>query len=39
MLSVKELQYDNKQASQCLNRVQKAIKDVYGDKVPEVKKN
>ena len=36
MLSVKELQYDNKQASQCLNRVQKAIKDIYGDKVPEV---
>lgn len=39
MLSVKELQFDNKQASQCLNRVQKAIKDIYGDKVPEVQKN
>lgn len=39
MLTVKELQFDNKQASQCLNRVQKAIKDIYGSKVPEVKKN
>lgn len=39
MLSVKELQFDNKQASQCLNRVQKAIKDIYGNNVPEVKKN
>lgn len=39
MHSVKELQYDNKQASQCLNRVNKAIKDIYGDKIPEVKKN
>lgn len=39
MLSVKELQYDNKQASQCLHRVQKAIKDVYGGNVPEAKKN
>ena len=39
MLSVKELQFDNKQASQCLNRAQKAIKDIYGDKVPEVQKN
>jgi tetratricopeptide (TPR) repeat protein len=39
MLSVKELNYDNKQASQCLNRVQKAIKDIYGNKVPEVQKN
>jgi len=39
MLSVKELQFDNKQASQCLNRAQKAIKDIYGDKVPKVQKN
>lgn len=39
MLSVKEIQSDNKHASQCLNRCQKAIKDIYGDKVPEVKKN
>jgi len=39
MLSVKELQFDNKQASQCLHRAQKAIKDIYGDKVPEVQKN
>lgn len=39
MLTVKEIQSDNKHASQCLNRCQKAIKDIYGDKVPEVKKN
>ena len=39
MLSVKELQFDNKQASDCLNRVNKAIKDIYGKDVPEVKKN
>jgi hypothetical protein len=29
----------NKQASEILNRCNKAIKDIYGDKVPEVKKN
>lgn len=39
MLTVKQLQADNKQASQCLHRVNKAIKDVYGDKIPEQKKN
>ena len=39
MLSVKQIQADNKQASQCLHRCQKAIKDIYGDKVPDVKKN
>lgn len=39
MLSVKQLQHDNKQASQCLNRVNKAIQQVYGDQVPEVQKN
>lgn len=39
MLSVKEIQYDNKQASQCLSRCQKAIKDIYGDKVPQSTKN
>lgn len=39
MLSVKEIQSDNKHASQCLNRCQKAIKDIFGDKAPEVKKN
>ena len=39
MLSVKQLQADNKQASQCLTRCNKAIKDLYGDKVPAVAKN
>ena len=39
MLTAKEIQFDNKAASQCLNRCQKIIKDIYGDKVPEVKKN
>ena len=39
MLSVKQLDALNKQASQCLNRCNNAIKDLYGDKVPEVKKN
>ena len=39
MISVKELQFDNKQASQCINRCNKAIKDIYGDNVPDVKKN
>lgn len=39
MLSVKQLQVDNKQASQCMDRCKKAIKDIYGDKVPEVKSN
>lgn len=39
MLSVKQLQHDNKQASQCLNRVNKAIQQVYGDRVPEIKQN
>ena len=40
MLSVKQLQADNKQASQCLERCAKAIKDIYGNKkVPEVKSN
>lgn len=39
MLSVKSLQADNKQASECLNRCNKAIKDIYGSKVPEVQKN
>jgi tetratricopeptide (TPR) repeat protein len=39
MLSVKQLQYDNKQASQCLNRCNKAIKDIYGDSPPSVKPN
>lgn len=39
MLSVKQLQSDNKQASQCLDRCKKAIKDIYGNKVPEVKSN
>lgn len=38
-MSVKEIQHDNKQASQCLNRAQKAIKDIYGDDVPEHAKN
>ena len=39
MLTVKQMQADNKQASQCLNRCNKAIADLYGDKVPETKKN
>jgi tetratricopeptide (TPR) repeat protein len=39
MLSVKQLQVDNKQASQCLDRCAKAIKDIYGNKVPAVKSN
>jgi tetratricopeptide (TPR) repeat protein len=39
LLSVKQMQADNKQASQCLNRCNKAIKDIYGDKVPVVAKN
>lgn len=39
ILSVKNIQADNKQASQALNRCNKAIKDLYGNKVPEVKKN
>lgn len=39
MHSVKELQFDNKQASQCLARVNKAIKQEYGDNVPVVPKN
>lgn len=38
MLSVKQLQATNKQASDCLNRCNKAIKDIYGDNVPEQKK-
>jgi tetratricopeptide (TPR) repeat protein len=39
MLSVKQLQVDNKQASQCLDRCSKAIRDIYGDNIPEVKSN
>jgi hypothetical protein len=39
MLSVKQLQVDNKQASQCMDRCSKAIKDIYGNKVPTVKSN
>lgn len=38
MLSVKSLNANNKQASEILNRCNKAIKDIYGDKVPETKK-
>lgn len=38
-MSVKQIQADNKQASQCLNRCNKAIKDLYGNKIPDVKKN
>ena len=33
-MSVKQLDAMNKQASQCLNRCNVAIKDLYGDKVP-----
>jgi tetratricopeptide (TPR) repeat protein len=39
MRSVREIQFDNKQASQCIERCNKAIKEIYGDKVPEVTKN
>lgn len=39
MLTVREIQYDNKVMQSCLTRVNKAIKQEYGDKVPEVKKN
>lgn len=39
MLSVKQLQVDNKQASQCMDRCSKAIKDIYGNKVPASKSN
>lgn len=39
MLTVREIQYDNKVMQACLTRVNKAIKQEYGDKVPEVKKN
>jgi len=39
MLTVKQLQFDNKQASQCLSRCSKAIKDIYGTAVPESKPN
>jgi hypothetical protein len=39
MLTVKEIMADNKHASQCLGRCQKAIKEIYGNKVPDVKKN
>lgn len=39
MLSVKQLQASNKTASECLNRCNRAIKAIYGDAVPEAKKN
>ena len=39
MLSVKQLQATNKTASECLNRCNRAIKAIYGDDVPEAKKN
>lgn len=39
MLSVKSLNANNKQASEILNRCNKAIKDIYGNNVPEAKKN
>jgi len=35
MLSVKSLNATNKQASEILNRCNKAIKEIYGNKVPE----
>lgn len=38
MLSVKSLNATNKQASEILNRCNKAIKEIYGNKVPEQKK-
>lgn len=39
MLSVKSMNANNKQASEILNRCNKAIKEIYGDKIPEYKKN
>mmetsp|Transcript_7226 Transcript_7226/g.12200 ORF Transcript_7226/g.12200 Transcript_7226/m.12200 type:complete len:115 (+) Transcript_7226:239-583(+) len=39
MLTVKEIQFDSKIASQCLTRCNKALKEIYGDKVPQVTRN
>ena len=39
MLSVKQLQADNKQASQCLSRCNQALRDLGGSEIPEAPKS
>ena len=39
MFSVKALQADNKQASNSLNKLNKAIKNEYGTNIPKFNKN
>ena len=39
MLTVKNIQIENKQAQKALTRINKILKEIYGDKIPDPKTN